>query len=74
MNVDGGDAHRRLQGVHDARREFRGVIRIADGCADQHEFIAAESRHRIGGAHHGREPTRDFLKQFRRRRGVPVSR
>jgi hypothetical protein len=64
MNVDGGDAHRRLQGVHDPRGELGGIVGIADGSADQHELIAAESRHGVGGAHHGREPARHLLKQF----------
>ncbi len=64
MNVDGGDSHGSLQDVHDARRERRRIVLVADRGADEDELVAAEAGHRVGGAYHGRQPARDFLQKF----------
>ena len=64
MNVDAGDADRRLQSLHDPSREAGCILRVGDGAREQDKLIPAKASNGVDRPYDTHEATRDLLEEL----------
>src|SRR3546814_9636551 len=57
------DEKRPRQLVEDLATDHRRILGSADAAEQNDELVAAGARHRVGGAHAGRQSLRDILQE-----------